>query len=101
MPWIGKMPICDISSNGYVFKQRKCDGGWVRCSVDINGAYKKCRSGDRHLVYQASSSHQTVKNLKLTKATAMKEATMPLMQSTAGRMAGQRWVSRMMASRVG
>ena len=70
-------------------------------SVDKNSGHKKCRSGDRHLVYQALSSHQTVKNLKLTKATAMKEATMPLMQSTAGRMEGQRWASKMMASRVG
>ncbi len=65
-------------------------GEEVGRTVDKDSGYKKCRSGDRHLVCQASSSHQTVKNLKLTKATAMKEATMPLMQSTAGRMAGQR-----------
>lgn len=52
-------------------------------------------------VCQRASPRQTVKNLKLTKATAMKEATMPLTQSTAGRMAGQRWVSNTMASRVG
>ena len=79
----------------------KCDG----CRAGPRTGAKKmpvsrpaCSGGAARL---QASPRQTVKNLKLTKATAMKEATMPLTQSTAGRMAGQRWVSNTMASRVG